>query len=217
MIHIFVINIDDHRWEKYSKDSRYTRFIGVNGNKELDPTWVDDNYHFYWNANRKLRMSIAGCSESHLKVLKHIRDNKLDNCVILEDDCVFDFSRIDELKNLKDFTYIGGAFRSPILKNKKNFLRPEVAQGLNKINPKEFIITNLNAYYIPDHSQVDLFIQHNYLKRRAIDCEMVFHQKKGIITDFIYPALGKLYLPDANQGFTWSSPNYKLESDLEFY
>ena len=214
---VFVINISDQRWEKYSKDPRYTRFKGVDGNKELGKDWVNQHYHFYWNCNDKLRKSIAGCSESHIKLLKHIRDNKLDNCIILEDDCELDFSRIDELKELKRFTYIGGAFRSPILKNKKEFSRPEVAQGLNKINPKEFVITNLNAYYIPDHSQVDLFLSHSYVKRRAIDVEMVNFQKKGLITDFIYPALGKLYLPDAENGFTWGQSNYKLESDLQFY
>ena len=215
MTHIFVINIDDHRWEKYSKDSRYTRFIGVNGNKELDPIWVDDNYHFYWNANRKLRMSIAGCSESHLKVLKHIRDNKLDDCIIIEDDTLLDFSRIDELKNVNDICYIGGQIKSLKLKDHKTFIKPEIKHGFQTIDIEKYRISGAFGYYIPNHSQVDILLSNSYSKRRGIDCEYMLHQKSKSITKFIYPAIVRLYMPDAVNGF--SNPQMRLKEDLQHY
>ncbi len=52
---VFVINISDKRWEKYSQDTQniYNRFMGVDGSK-LD---LDDykHYCFYWNKSEKAR------------------------------------------------------------------------------------------------------------------------------------------------------------------
>ena len=44
---------------------------------------------------------------SHKKCLQNIIDNKLNEILIIEDDAVIDFERLDDLKEYKDFTYIG--------------------------------------------------------------------------------------------------------------
>tara|TARA_R100001591_G_scaffold4386_1_gene10106 strand:- start:9844 stop:10509 length:666 start_codon:yes stop_codon:yes gene_type:complete len=219
---VFVINLNADRWEKYDSNkwsvSPYTRFQAIDGNKELDPQWVDDNYHFYWNANRKLRQSVAGCSESHLKLLQHIIDNKIDNVIILEDDCILDFSKLELLKDVDDICYVGGMFHPPILKNLKTFKRPEnLIEGINVINPEKFLITNAQAYYIPHWKQAQELLIQQHKKRRAIDVEYKSLQKKGIIKYFLYPAIGTLHLPDAEKGFTWSQSNYKLTNDLKYF
>lgn len=215
---VLVINMSVKRWEKYKDDPRYERFEAVNGNEELDPEWVDKNYHYYWNANRKLRQSIAGCSESHLKCLRYIIKNKLDSVIIIEDDCILDFERLNELKDVKEACYIGGMFHPPILKDLRTFTRPEgMIEGINTINPQKFLITNCQAYYIPNHLQAHLLLTHQYSKRRAIDVEFKLLQKKGLLKHFLYPAIGTLYLPDAEQGFTWSQSSYKLKDNLQYY
>ena len=212
---VFVVNISDQRWEKYSKDPRYTRFKGVDGNKELDPDWVDHHYHFRYNCSRRLRMSIAGCSESHIKVLKHIRDNKLDNCIIIEDDTLLDFSRINELNNVDDFCYIGGQIKSLKLKDEKIFIRPEIKDGFQTINKEEYRVSGAFGYYIPNHLQTGILLTHSYCKRRGIDCEFMLLQKKNVLKKFIYPAIVRLYMPDAVNGF--SNPQMKLKNDLLYY
>ena len=52
-------------------------------------------------------------------------------------------------------------------------------------------------------------------KYRAIDVAYWELQKKGIIKYFVFPALGTLYLPDAKNGFTYST--YKLETEQSEY
>ena len=61
---VFVINIDEQRWKKYSEntDNLYCRFQGVVGT-ELDIE-AFDNYVFYHNKSEKSKRSAIGCSLS---------------------------------------------------------------------------------------------------------------------------------------------------------
>ena len=114
---VFVINAYPERTNKY--DDRYTMFPAV---LAKDVTESDcDKYSFYWNISSKLRNNIVACSMSHKKCLQNIIDNKLNEILIIEDDAVIDFDRLDELKEYEDFTYIGGDIRPPLLKDDKSF------------------------------------------------------------------------------------------------
>ena len=222
---VFVINVSDERWEKYKADTRYIRFKGVVG-QELDLETYD-KYVFYYNKNESSKRSAIGCSESHLSLMKYIYENKLNNCIVIEDDALIDFNRLDELKDVKGFSYIGGRFQAPILKNDNLFQKEfnkEIfsTQKLNKINPNEFIIIGAHGYYFENYNVVkDIFEDIQSQKRqRAIDVELKRIQKKrpDLINQFIFPAICTLYLPDAQNGFTYNNKSsWKLKDNNYLY
>lgn len=215
---IFVISIDQERQKKYT-DARYNIFEGVNG-KDLDIDFINENYNFYWNAFESTRKNIAGCSQSHIKCMEHIRDNKINNAIIIEDDALIDFNRLEELDNVEGFCFIGGRFIDHKNVNKKietDKLREILVPGLNIIDTSMFNIMNAHGYYISNFEIIDELIKKELTKRRAIDVEFKHKQRKKIITQFIYPAISILYLPDANTGFTYTQSNYKLDDNLYRY
>ena len=133
---IFVISINKERQEKYT-DPRYTIFEGVNGKEELDIHWINDNYNFYWNAGNKIKYSIAGCSQSHIRVMEKIRKDKINNAIIIEDDALLDFNRLDELDEVDEFCYLGGRLVDCKNINKiinKNQIRDTFNNGINHID-----------------------------------------------------------------------------------
>jgi len=220
MVKIYVINISDERWARYKQDERYNRWIGVDG-RQLPLEFVEKNYINYWNAREAHKRSVAGCSESHLKLLEYIYKNKIDDVLIIEDDTIVDFDRLSEIKDIKNFCYLGGRFQSPTLKKKLCRENISLKNGLNKIQPNEFTITGGHAYYIPHH-QIACDIYHDIMfrdKRRAIDAEFRRLQKNyKLIKNFVYPAIVELYLPDAMNGFTYNaSSNYKLKDTNKYY
>ena len=224
---VFVININEDRWKKYSEDTSniYHRFQGVVG-AELDLASYD-HYVFYWNKTEKSRRSAIGCSESHMSMMKYIFENKINNVIVIEDDALIDFNRLHELDDVKGFCYVGGRFQSPILKydnvfqkefNKEIFL----TQKLNKINPEEYIITGGHGYYFENYNIAkDIFDDIRSQKRqRAIDVEFKRIQKKrpNLINQFIYPAISTLHLPDAENGFTYNKESiWKLNDNNLHY
>ena len=219
MTKIYVINISDERWERYKDDERFTRWMGVDG-RQLDMDFIKKNYITMWNANESHKRSVAGCGESHLSLLRHIYENKINDVLIIEDDTIVDFDRLSEIKDVKHFLYLGGRFQSPTLKHKLCRENISVKNGLNKINNVLFTITGGHGYYIPTYDIAEsLYI--NIMtrpKRRAIDAEFRRLQKGGKITDFIYPAIVELHLPTAMNGFTYNaSSQYKLQDTNKFY
>jgi GR25 family glycosyltransferase involved in LPS biosynthesis len=210
---VFVISAYEERKDKYLNDNRYTLFEAIHWTDIKDD--VLKNYHFRWNAKDELKRKIVACSESHLKCLKHIYDNKIDNCIIIEDDAVLDFARLNELDDIKQFCYIGGMFFPPLIKDKKDFEKPHFEIGLNIIDPERFVIHNCHGMYIPNYKLVPPLMRQTHIKRRAIDHELKQQQLRKDIEYFIYPAISTLHLKDACCGFTWSS--YKLPDNLYFY
>ena len=217
MTKIFVINISDERWNRYKDDKRFTRWMGVDG-RLLDMAFIENKYINYWNCNESHKRSVAGCGESHLSLLRHIYENKIDDVLIIEDDTIVDFDRLHILKDIKEFCYLGGRFQGKTLKHKPH--TGLLFDGLNTINPFTFTITGGHAYFIPSYDIAES-IYINIMtrkKRRAIDAEYRRLQKGGKIKKFVYPAIVELYLPHANQGFTFNaSSQYKLKDTNKYY
>ena len=214
---IYVINISDERWNRYKDDERFSRWKGCDG-KNLSMDFVEKTYINYWNANESHKRSVAGCGESHLSLLRHIYENKIDDVLILEDDTIVDFDRLSVLDNIKEFCYVGGRFQGRSLKHKPH--TGILFEGTNTITPFTFTITGAHGYYIPHH-QIAESLYMNIMsrpKRRAIDAEFRRLQKGGKIKKFIYPAIVELHLPTAMNGFTYhSGSNYKLKDTNKFY
>tara|TARA_B100001094_G_scaffold332259_1_gene403568 strand:- start:1597 stop:2247 length:651 start_codon:yes stop_codon:yes gene_type:complete len=211
---VFVINISNQRWEKY--DDRYIRFEGCNGKQELSLEDVNDKYHFRYNASPDHRYNVAGCSESHLRLIDHLIENKINNAIVIEDDTLIDFDRLEELDDVKGFCYVGGWMRAPILTKQDNFIKPTFEKGLHTIDTNKFVITSAMGYYYETYHTAELFKTKKHPKRRAIDVEFVNIQKKYNDIQFIYPAIARCHLPDAKNGFTWGK-GYNIKDDLSFY
>jgi GR25 family glycosyltransferase involved in LPS biosynthesis len=219
---VFVVNAYSERADKYKSDSRYTLFPAVWWENVTDEEV--EKHHFRHNAKLNYRKKVVACSKSHKNLLLKIIQEDLKNTIIIEDDCLFDFDRIDELNNLSEFTYLGGDVTSPFMKDMKDFhnndkqeLIKSFCYGINTIDPKIFKIGQASGYFIPDAqtaSHILANIPHGKIER-AIDTEFISQQKKGIINYFIYPPLVKMYLPDAKNGFTAS--RNKLYGDYSNY
>ena len=226
---IFVINAYPERRNKY--DNRYTMYKAR--------WWEDitdeevDKLNFRHNCKIPLRKKITACCFSHIEMINKIIEEDLKDVVILEDDCIInDFELLKEtIKLLPDeFCYIGGQINAPLVKDYLSFTKESKQEVIDHIrndnklihtiDPNVFRITHCCAYYIPNRNvAIDLLssIERIYKDKKLRAIDVMFHQlqKKEIIKKFVFPALGTLYLPDANKGFTYS--HYKLQDNqLEY-
>jgi len=217
---VFVINAYVERSLKY--DDKYELFPAVWWETIGDE--LLSKYHFRYNAKIPFRKKVIACSESHKNMLKHIISNNLEEVVIIEDDCIIeDFSRLDELKKLNDFTYIGGDITSLTLnkstefRKSKDMIRNNLEKGINKIDIQNWRIAHACGYYIPNKEVAENILKliPVYEKGRAIDKEYMLLQEKKIITDFIYPAISTINIKEANTGFNFST--YKLPNGVQKY
>ena len=216
----FVISAYPERRKKY--DDRYTIFEAYTPKDITDEIY--DNYYFRYNAKPLYRKKVISCAESHKKVLKIIIEEDLKETIILEDDAILDFSRIEELKGINEFCYIGGDIVALTLnkynefrKTKKEDIRKSLQTGINTIDIENWRLAHCCGYYIPN-KEVALQILNsipNLNKCRAIDKEYMLLQEKRIISKFIYPALVTLQMDEAKQGFNFSQ--YKLHSNQYYY
>jgi len=218
---VFVINAYDDRKEKYLKDKRYELFEAVQW-KDVDHR--DYDYSFRSNACEDYMSKVIACSLSHQKLLLQIIQDGLEDVIIIEDDTILDFDRLDELKDINEFCYIGGDLTSPKLKDMRTFKNEEkiyyqgcLEEGLNQIQPDNFKIGHACGYYIPNAKVAEMILNEIPIKnkQKAIDTEYIYLQRKGLINKFIYPALVTLNIPDAKKGFTYSS--YKLYDNQLHY
>jgi len=214
-MNIFVICAYHERKQKY--DDRYTIYPALWW--EDIPQDMVDLFHFRYNAKDELKKKITACSMSHLNLLSKIVEEKLEKVIILEDDAIVDFDRLDELEKCKGFTYIGGDVRPPLLKNDNHFDKTKIkhVNGLNTINTDDFVILGGFGYFIYHWKDAQDILNRlpYYDKYRAIDVMYKHLQKEKVITDYIYPPLVKLYMPDALSGY--SAKQMKLKDDFSKY
>lgn len=178
------------RKEKY--DNRYTIYPAVWWEDITDD--ILEKYYFRYNAKKDYRRKVVACAESHKKLLNEIILNDLKEVVIIEDDAIInDFSRLEELKDVDDFTYIGGDITSLTLtksdefrKTKKEYVRESLKLGMNTINISNWRVAHACGYYIPNKQVAKKILDliPVYTKGRAIDKEYMMLQEKKIIKDY---------------------------------
>jgi GR25 family glycosyltransferase involved in LPS biosynthesis len=223
-IRVFVVSAYENRKYKYDEE-RYELFPAVWWNDLQDKDV--EGYYLRYNAKMELRKKVVACSMSHKNLLQKIINEDLKQVVIIEDDAVIEnnqWKRLEELKDVNEFCYIGGYISSPFLKDLKTFeendkedIRHDLIKGINTIDSKIFRIGQTCGYYIPNAEVARMILSNipNGKKERAIDNEYMALQKKGNITKFIYPAIATLFIKEAKEGFTFS--NHKLYDDQTFY
>ena len=226
---VFIINAYPERRNKY--DDRYTMYPARWWETITDEEV--DKLHFRYNCKIPLRKKITACCLSHLGMIQKIIDDDLKDVVIIEDDTIIkDFELLEEVIHLlpEEFCYIGGQVNAPLVKDYLSFTKESKKEVIDhirndnniiqQIDKNIFRITHACGYYIPNKKVAIKLLSsieevYKGKKLRAID--VMFHQlqKKEIIKYFVFPALATLHLPDANQGFTYST--YKLEDDQSEY
>ncbi len=222
---IFVINLrrDKEKWNKYKDDSRFIRFSACNGIEMSQENPYFDKLQIMWNASDRKKKCTAGILNSHMSIIEKIVKEKINQSLIIEDDAIIDFKKLKKLNLNKlpqdSLIYFGGTLHPPdTFKNKtwshkktvKNF-----KNGINIINPEKYRILGGHGYYFPTWE-----IAKNLLdtvskkkKMRALDTEMVYLQRKGIIKYFYYPAISYLQMDDAKKGV---HANHILR-DMKYY
>jgi len=209
---IFVINLkkDKDKWDKYKEDDRYMRYSACNGLEMSQENPYFDKLQIMWNASDRKKKCTAGILNSHISIIKKIVKQKLNQTLILEDDAIVDFKTLHKLNLNKlpqdSITYFGGTLHPPDTFNNKTWKHDTIIKsfkkGINRIDPDKYRILGGHGYYFPTWKIAKelLDILNKKKKIRALDTEMVYLQRKGIIKYFYYPAISYLLMEDAKKG-----------------
>jgi GR25 family glycosyltransferase involved in LPS biosynthesis len=209
---IFVINLkkDKDKWEKYKNDDNYIRYSACNGIEMSQENPYYDKLQIMWNASDRKKKCTAGILNSHMSIIKKIVKQKLNQVLVIEDDAIIDFKKLQKINLDKlpqdSIIYFGGTLHPPdSFKNKSwdhNEISKSFKNGINTIDPKKYRILGGHGYYFPTWNVAKQLIDEvgKKKKMRALDTEMVYLQRKGIIKYFYYPALSYLQMDDAKKG-----------------
>ena len=189
MITKFVINLNrsKDRFEKYFDDS-YTRWEATDY-KDL-PLHHDVFRRMisYYNLSESEHRAKCACFLSHYNLLKHIVENKINNCLILEDDAQL----VRHLPHPADLPrdgliYFGGFFHHKLMTNNKKVVH-ESKEGINKLDKTKMRILMTVSYFIPTYEVAEKIIKYiDTLKRfRAID---VIFFNIPVDTYYYYPSI----------------------------
>lgn len=152
---------------------------------------------------------IYGCLQSHLGLLKHMVDEKINNVCVLEDDSESDFEIPQELINSNHITYIGGWLVNKKMKDIKLPVeeKKHLKEGINELKSSRVLTTR--AYYIPKWEHAEGLL--NYIKEKktwkAIDIMMSEYVKH-----LYYPALSHQIL-----GYKSTIGNFSPKIKYEYY
>ena len=180
----FVINLKNStdRWEKY-KETDYIRWEAT----DKDDVDIDTKWKMISMYNYPLDKHLGRCAcfLSHIKLLKHIVESKLNDVLILEDDAI----KCDDVPVNYDkdgITYLGGWAHSKSMSNGRNVI---INDNQNKgiFKKGDFRILMTMSYIVPTwHIAEKILIHIESLKRyRAID---VLYDNLPMPIYFKYPS-----------------------------
>lgn len=181
MSKVFVISMENktglERREKLNYDYEWFKATDT----PLD--FIKDKMIHFWNAGEKCRKGKLGAFDSHYRLYKKIYDEKINNVIILEDDCF--------LKKLPDIMPKGLCFLNGRFINHNNFKETNTFckdVGINTIDYDRFRITGMWGISIEKYTDVKDFLDliENSKRLRAIDV-MLYSNK--IINKYIYPSV----------------------------
>ena len=205
----FVISLKDSERLPKWKDTEYKHFEAVNGKETLtyDCESCKKMVSYHNVAKTPQHLAKTGCFLSHLKLLKHIVEYKLNKVIVVEDDALQVRPLPEELPDT--FTYLGGFIKNKKITSKEK-IEIEHKEGLNTLDEKYRMVCLL-AYYIPKWEIArDLFNALMKLKRwRAIDISLPDLLPE---TKYIYPAV---YVEEPSESQIMNKKKTKFAN--EFY
>ena len=192
----FVISMDNELGKQRRDRLNYTFNLFSGKTAEECPDWVKDKMRHRSNIQEKARNGKIGCFTSYVCLLNKIVSEKINNVLILEDDCIQtgDFTKT-ELGNKP--IYLNGLFHHPTNYTKKNKewvmkLKTDLqlTTGIHEIDWDKFRIVGTWGIYIPKWKQAQEILDKlkSAEKLTTIDSQI---SKQKLIGKFHYPPLFK--------------------------
>ena len=183
-INKFFISLENSERLSKWKDSEYTHWRAVDGvNLQYDSPECKKMISYHNISKTPQHLKKTACFLSHLNLMKHIVENKINNVIVVEDDAVLVNPLPEDLPDT--FTYLGGFIRNKKITSKEK-IEIDHKKGLNVLDEKYRMVCCL-AYYIPKWEIAEEIVQRlEGLKRwRAIDVSLPNILKE---IKYIYPA-----------------------------
>ena len=188
IMRIFVISMDNEVGEKrrslLNYDYEWIKSVEI-------PEELKDKFIFRYNTGEKHKKGVMGCFASHLYTLKKIIDEKIDDCIICEDD-TFMMDKIDT-KNINEICLLSGRLHHPNSWSKdKNFQkniidRIKFVEGVNKIDYNSYRWTGTDAIYYPSYKKA-LELYNNIVKTKRFKHIDILIANNRYINYLYYPS-----------------------------
>ena len=185
-INKFFISMENSERLPKWKDSEYTHWRAVNG-KELDYDCEECNKMISYHNVRRTPQHLGkvGCFLSHMNLLKHIVENKINKVIIVEDDALL-VNPIPETLPEDCLTYLGGFIANKKITSKEK-ISLEHKNGINILDTEKYrMICNL-AYYIPKWEIAEEIVQRLEGSKRWRALDIMFGNVIKNVK-YIYPA-----------------------------
>lgn len=192
----FVISMDNELGKQRQDRLNYVYNLFSGKTADDCPSWVKDKMKHRSNIQEKARNGKLGCFTSYVCLLNKIVSEKINNVLILEDDClqIGDFTK-DQLGN--EPIYVNGLFHHPtnyVKKNKEWVMKLktdlQLTTGIQEIDWDKFRIVGTWGIYIPKWKQAQDIVDKLKSAKTltTIDSQL---SKQKLITKFHYPPLFK--------------------------
>jgi len=192
----FVISMNNELGKERRDRLNYTYNLFSGKTADECPSWIKDKMRHRSNIQQKSRNGKLGCFASYVCLLDKIVSEKINNVLILEDDClqIGDFTK-DQLGNKP--IYVNGLFHHPTvyIKRTKEWIEDlkkdlQLTTGIHEIDWDKFRITGTWGIYIPKWEQAQEIVDkfNSVKKLTTIDSQL---SKQHLIDRFYYPPLFK--------------------------
>ena len=192
MMYKFFLNLDRSPDRRKNFDDSWTRFKAVDGKEFHSDEPILKRMVSMWNINESEHRAKCGCFQTHYNMLCHIRNNKLNRVIVVEDDAL-QVNEIEEdvLSQCKTFTYLGGYFAHIRMFDGALITGefPGSYDGLNQLDKTEMRILMTLAYYIPHWTIARDIIDYIDSKARVRAIDVMLFDIVKVPFDYIYPAL----------------------------
>jgi len=185
---IIVLSMDNKVGENRRKllNYDYELFKSVSGEE------IMDRFNFRYNTSQRLKDATASCFNSHLKIMKKIVDEKLNDVVICEDDSIKVYDVLDT-SNINEICLFGGAIRHPSNWSKDKEWRKEKVddivnnfkEGLNKIDYQKYRWSGTYAIYYPNWEKTNELLK-TILNSKKKYCHLDIFLSKNKLIDYLY-------------------------------
>tara|TARA_R100001086_G_scaffold243116_1_gene171604 strand:+ start:2018 stop:2752 length:735 start_codon:yes stop_codon:yes gene_type:complete len=189
-----VISISPERLQSLDYD-----YILIKGCKyEEVPEYIQDNFLLKPNERLDNAKGKIGCFGAHMKVLEYIKENKIDDVAVLEDDAHIDREQFPPEFNFPQdgACLLNGVFHHPTNWSKdKKFIKEELPkiiqnfkQGVNKIDYEKYRFTGTFAIYYPNHRVASEILEKIKKGSKYKHLDLYLGERR-LIKYFHYPSL----------------------------
>ena len=192
----FVISMNNELGKERRDRLNYTYNLFSGKTADECPSWIKDKMRHRSNIQEKSRNGKLGCFASYISLLTKIVSEKINNVLILEDDClqIGNFTK-DQLGDKP--IYVNGMLHHPTNYSKKTKKWIEdlktdlqLTTGIHEIDWDKFRILGTWGIYIPKWEQAQEIVDkfNSVKKLTTIDSQL---SKQHLIDRFYYPPLFK--------------------------